>query len=388
MSHKQSIVYQNICPFINREKELDYLKGWIQDEPKNILFIYGPKSSGKTTLLMNFINIHLNNKHYNIKHFNLREVLIANYIDFIQAFFEIDYSKERPELKQKTQYSLKVFKLSREIKKSLENKTLDPFVVMKKELIKLSKKGKRPVIIIDELQALEDIYLNGQRELLKELFNFFVAMTKESHLCHVIIASSDGYFMKRIFEDSKLTKTSRFYLVDYLTEEDSKYWLNHLESESAITRFKLSEAQIEMIWKFIGGSMWEISNLLGELQRCSKNRAITNEQLNNIIQEMIDGNCARFNHYARLDKSKILLFKLIYKSGTEKDRFVFIDLKSLINNKVYDNITLSDELNRLVQLNYLAFNPTTSTYQLQGKSMFYGLKKFVESLPDDLFDND
>jgi len=68
-------------------------------------------------------------------------------------------------------YNLKLFKLSKEIKKSLENKTLDPFVVMKKELIKIYKKGKQPVIIIDELHALEDIYINGQRDLLKELFN-------------------------------------------------------------------------------------------------------------------------------------------------------------------------------------------------------------------------
>jgi len=38
----------------------------------------------------------------------------------------------------------------------------------KKELLKISRKGKQPVIIIDEHQALEDIYINGQRDLLKE----------------------------------------------------------------------------------------------------------------------------------------------------------------------------------------------------------------------------
>ena len=59
------------------------------------------------------------------------------------------------------------------------------------------------MIIIDELQALEGIYMNGQRELLKDLFNFFVAITKESHLCHVIIASSDGYFIQRIYGSSE-----------------------------------------------------------------------------------------------------------------------------------------------------------------------------------------
>ncbi|ETR68240.1 MAG: hypothetical protein OMM_04674 [Candidatus Magnetoglobus multicellularis str. Araruama] len=170
---KREIDTTDKIAFINRTKELNDLENWIKRTPNEILFIYGPKSSGKTTLLIKFIDIHLNDKQYNVKHFNLRKILIANYIDFIQAFFEVDYSKIPQEVKQKSEYSLKVFKLSQEIKQSLENKTLDPLVVMKKELQKIVKKGKRPVIIIDELQALEDIYMNGQKELLKELFNFF-----------------------------------------------------------------------------------------------------------------------------------------------------------------------------------------------------------------------
>jgi len=382
----KKIEYRTKSAFINRTKELDFLYDWIHDEPNNILFIYGPKSSGKTTLLMKFIDMHLNNKDYNIKNFNLREVLIANYTDFIQAFFEIDYSKERQELKQKIQYSLKVFRLSKEIKKSLENKTLDPFVVMKKELIKISRNGKRPVIIIDELQALEDIYINGQRELIKELFNFFVAITKESHLCHVIIASSDGYFMKRIYEDSKLTKTSSFYGVDYLNESDTKYWMNNLESESAIKTFKLSDSQIDLIWKYIGGSMWEISNLLRELISCAKNNKISNNQLKNSIQEMIDRNCARFRHYAGININKNLLLKKIYEVSEKKNHFNMLDLKTLADKKAYDDNTLLDALSKLVQLNYLEFNPTKSDYNLQGKSMFYGLKKYIESISDDFFD--
>ena len=384
MSKNISFEYTIQDAFINRQNELSYLQDWIQHKPNEILFIYGPKSSGKTTLLMKFIEMHLDNKSYNIKHFNLRKVLIANYIDFIQTFFEIDYSKSTQELKQNTQYSLKVFKLTKEIKKNLENKTLDPFAVMEKELLKISKKGKRPIIIIDELQALENIYLNGQRELLKELFNFFVAITKESHLCHVIIASSDGYFMKRIFEDSKLAKTSEFFAVEYLNEQDTKYWLNHLESESAIKHYKLSDSQIDLIWKYIGGSIWEISNLLGKLIRCSKNNKISNEHLNDKIQKMIEVNCGRFKHYAKLSKCKILLFKEINKICKNKNNFDIIDFKSLIHDKVYDNTTLSEELNKLVQFNYLAFHPTTSIYQLQGNTMFYGLQKYVENIPEDL----
>ena len=45
-------------------------------------------------------------------------------------------------------------------------------------------------------------------------------MTKESHLAHIIIASSDGYFLDTVYTDSKLKKTSVFYKVDYLSKED------------------------------------------------------------------------------------------------------------------------------------------------------------------------
>ncbi len=43
--------YKNEPAFINRQEEIGYLKEWIGERPKNILFFYGPKSSGKTTLI-------------------------------------------------------------------------------------------------------------------------------------------------------------------------------------------------------------------------------------------------------------------------------------------------------------------------------------------------
>ena len=108
---------------------------------------------------------------------------------------------------------------------------------MKAELQALNAQGIQPVIIIDELQALDFIYFNSQRELIKELINFFVAMTMESHLCHVLLSSSDGYFIEKLYNDSKLKKTSELFEVDYLPKEDIVYWLNNLEKESKIKDF-------------------------------------------------------------------------------------------------------------------------------------------------------
>ena len=124
---------------------------------------------------------------------------------------------------------LKAFKINKELLRDIEEKKIDSFEVLRKELEKLNEKGIKPVIIIDELQALERIYMNGQRELIKELVDFFVSMGKEDHLCHLLVGSSDGYFIEKIYKDSKLRKTVKFLQVDYLNEEDTKYWLKNLE---------------------------------------------------------------------------------------------------------------------------------------------------------------
>jgi len=365
--------------FINRSKELQYLYEWVSEDPDRILFVYGPKSSGKTTLMNKFIENHLTNKYFNIKHFNLREMLIANYSDFIQAFFEVDYSRTG-DVKQKREYNLKLFKLSKEIKQSLENKTLDPFVVMKKELRKISKKGKKPVIIIDELQALEDIYINGQRDLLKELFNFFVALTKEAHLCHVIIASSDGYFMNRIYNDSKLTKTSDFFEVNYLRKKDVQYWLTHLEQESGISAFTLTDKQIEMIWKYLSGSMFEISSVLAKLIPRAKNKCVETKNIKKEIDRLITINCGKFEHYIQLHKQKFKLFQQILIIHEKMNIFFLRDLHELVSANIYTINDLSDELNNLVRINILSFNPTTASYALQGNVLYYGLQQYIQTV--------
>ena len=338
--------------FVNRKKEMAFLREWVDDEPGRILFIYGPKSSGKTTLLYKFVNELLDKDKYDVKFFNLRKILIVNYTDFIQTFFEYETPQE---IKETRQYDLKVFKLTVETMKGLREKRYDPFAVMEAELRKLVSKGIKPIIIIDELQALTDIYMNGQRELLKELFNFFVAMTKESHLCHVIISSSDGYFIERIYSDSRLLKTSQFFEVDYLPKEDIVYWLTHLKEESKIENLTLTEHQIERIWYYFGGSMWEISKLLSNLLMQAVDGKVSDEILENEAKKDIRMYASRFEYefyYGKYYKTN--LFQGINKILMEKDKFKasdlakYVDIPNLVEKRfsllfimsVYDSLFL------------------------------------------------
>jgi uncharacterized protein len=365
--------------FVNREDELAYLETWISAKPENILFLYGPKSSGKTTLIYRFIDQNLSKGRYDIKHFNLRELLLVNYESFLQAFFEI---KHREQVKETRQYDLKVFKLSVETLKGLESKELDPFVVMKRELEKSNKKGKRPVIIIDELQALDEIYFNGGRELLNEMFNFFVAMTKESHLCHVIIASSDGYFIERIYQDSKLKKTSRLLEIKYIGYEDVMHWLSNLDTYSKIDRFILSDDQKQAIWDFFGGSCWEISDFLGDLLNIVKNGRILDDEFNRLLEKKLIFFRSMFVEYATIEPEKEqLLFKI---AGLIVDNpakgFTFSELRSLVEDDIWSISALKAELNSLVRKNFLAYAPPRAEYALQGRSMELGLDAYAKMI--------
>jgi len=163
--NKDKFEYRKDVAFINRLGELKYLRDYINIRPESILFLHGPRSSGKTTLLYKFFEQIEKEQKLDVKFLNLRKKLIGNYKDFIRIFFGIDYSRSKEDVKEKREYNIfKLFKLSVEELKGMESGELDPFDIMKKELIKLNRKGIKPVIIIDELQAIAEVYMNGGKE--------------------------------------------------------------------------------------------------------------------------------------------------------------------------------------------------------------------------------
>lgn len=354
--------YRKRAAFINRKQELRFLKEYINEEPESILFLHGPKSSGKTTLLYRFFENIEKEQKLDVKFLNLREKWIGNYKDFIRIFFSVDHSKSKGDIKEKREYSIfNFFKLSVEVLKGMESGELDPFEIMKLELVKLRKKGIKPVVIIDELQALDEIYMNGGKDrlLIIELFNFFVAMTKESHLAYIIISSSDGYFINRVFTDSRLKKTSDFYKVDYLDKADVMEWLLNLEKYSGIKDYALTEEDVEKIWDVVGGSMWEIQSILSRL-------------FENPLEEVL----GRYKQ-----KMLGLITDYIVTKGRKKREIVlraFVKNDRLMKKDIHEN----DEeiLQHMVRNNILYFDSTEAVYYPQGRSYHHGIKLYFESI--------
>ncbi|WP_022669604.1 ATP-binding protein [Hippea alviniae] len=241
---------------IDRDKEINFLLDWFNQLPELILWVYGPKSSGKTTLIEYVVEKELikdfkllQNSRYWIKYINLRRTLVSSYESFIESFFEESGIEKKTEELNRI-YDLWVFKLEAKTLKAIKERRINLF---KKLIEELGKIDKQKIIIIDEIQTLEDIYINGDRELLKEFLNFCVSLTKETHLSHVVILSSNTVFIDRIYNDAKLKKTSEFFKVDHLDKSIVVEWLSG-------EGFK--ENDIELIWDYLGGCIPDIQRMM------------------------------------------------------------------------------------------------------------------------------
>jgi hypothetical protein len=135
-------------------------------------------------------------------------------------------------------------------------------------------------------------------------------------------------------------------------------WLLNLETYSKIKDYTLSEEEVEKIWDMVGGSMWEIQDILSDL-------------FHKPLEEVI-----------RLFKKKMRSLIVDYVVKPEQKeiekllrRFVGRDElpKEEINSE--EEILLRD----MVRQNILYFDPTEATYYPQGKSYHHGIRLYFKS---------
>jgi len=356
--------YRQDVAFIDRDKELADLRLFVDKRPSEILFIHGPKSSGKTTLLYKFLEQIQKEQRLDVKFMDLRETFTNVYDDFLKTFFRIEIQGEKKESRA-SNINIGFFKIDASVEKKILEKRADPFKVMKAEFLELTRQGIKPILIIDELQALDKIYLDNdkERQLITALFNFFVAMTKQAHLAHIIIASSDGYFLNTVYNDSKLKKCSEFYKVDYLAKEDVMEWLLKLEKYSKIKDYTLTEADAGKIWDTVGGSMWEIQNILSHLFEEPIDEVL------HLYKKKIKG---MIEYYIGADIQKEKVLRVFLKQETAR-------LRDFIAGGIAPD-EIDHLLQNLVRNNILYFDPTEALYYPQGKSYQWGIKLYFESI--------
>ena len=273
--------------FFNREKEINYLLKIISFEPNLIYFIYGPINCGKTALIKYIIENKLNRDKYVIFYINLREHFISKYEDFIEVLFK-EYSDDKP-TNNIFRYILDVFE-------------------------KIKKEGKQPVLIIDELQKIGDLKINGY--LIYELFNFFIDLTKEKHLCHVLCLSSDSLFIERVYNEGMLKDRCKYYLVDDFDYETTKAFLK---------KHNFNDEEIEIVWHYFGGKPIKLievvqEKLLGEdiKEFCKKSLRVRKRQLKDLLYSLEDENKDLFEGVIKLFENFKNRDEIFYEKITDE----------------------------------------------------------------------
>ncbi|MGC8677008.1 MAG: ATP-binding protein [Hydrogenobaculum sp.] len=269
--------------FINRTNEIRFFLERFETIPERILWIYGPKSAGKTTLIEYVIENELfedferlkPKDSFWVKYVNLRGKLITNYNTFLDTFIK---PEEELEDIVSARINIGILELKAQRLSKVKNKSLDLFDAILEQINDIAK-TKKPIIIIDEIQTLQDIYINGEKELIKEFLNFCVRLTKELHLAHVLILSSNTIFIEQIYNDAKLKVTSDFYKIDHLSYEDTHEWLKE-------EGFK--DDEVALIWDYLGGCIPYLYEVITKKDKIENLKAYLEEKAFLAYAEIVD----------------------------------------------------------------------------------------------------
>lgn len=238
--------------FFNRENEIKDLKNILKREPRRLYFIYGPINSGKTELVK--VIIESLDTHYKVFYINLRGYVLSRYEDFLNVFFEVDEDSSVEKIKDYLKpMSESIANLTKLAGIPISNTIFDKIFEKKeksKDVFKylfyifkeIKNRGYKPILILDELQMLRGLNIDG--DLLYELFNFFVRLTKEEKLCNVFCITSDSLFVERIYSTAELQERSYYILIDDFAKNETKEFLEE---------YGFKEGEIDLIYDYLGG---------------------------------------------------------------------------------------------------------------------------------------
>jgi len=245
--------------FFNRKKELERLKKLLLFEPNLIYFIYGPINSGKTTLINEVIKSL--DEEYVAFYIDLRAHFISKYDEFVRVLFDVSSYDSRnikkyfKDLLIDMPHSLGGIPIPKTLLNEIldENKSEDVFNYILNVFENLKNNGKKPILIIDELQVIEDLKINGY--LIYKLFNFFISLTKQRHLSHVVVLTSDSLFINKVYNEAMLQDRCKYYLVDDFDYKTTREFLikNNFGSE-----------EIETVWNYLGGKPIKLIDVIQE----------------------------------------------------------------------------------------------------------------------------
>ncbi len=253
--------------FYNREKEIREIKAVLSEEPNLVYFVYGPINSGKTSLLTKVFK-ELSEK-YVVFYINFRGRYVQTVEDLIKVLFRVkrevisegtkEFIKEILKGGSKVLEKLKGIPISENIFEVLfkrRDKVEDIFAFLEEYFEDIKEEGYQPVFVLDEMQTIKEMINAQGRPIIHELFNFMVRLTKETHLCHCLCATSDCLFIEDVYSNARLEGRAEYILVDDLDKESAFRVYEEFGFEDK-----------ELVWDYIGGKFGDIIKLFERKKR-------------------------------------------------------------------------------------------------------------------------
>ncbi len=358
--------------FFDRENETKQIMDVLKVKPQLLNFIYGPINSGKTTLITTLIENLPGG--YVVFYINLRGKSIIKYRDFIRVLFTIEEKGLLKKIKglfkgllkhitsagEKTLYKSHGIPVGESLLETFfKEKSHEDVFVYLEGYFKTIAKHKTPVLIIDELQTIGDLKINGH--FIYKLFNFFIRLTKELHICHVFALSSDSLFIEKVYNEAMLEGRANYILVDDFDEQTTKKFLE---------KFKFGD--IDTAIKYFGGKPGDLRILLEE-----------GKEINSVVQEKIAEKRRLISDM--LDKLLYVKPKIEMEEGEEKipvERDKVIEILKMFKDKeeIRDAGISRAEKIYLSGKNILFINPQKETIKIQSGIILTGIREILKEL--------
>ena len=329
--------------FHDREREIKEIMNILNTEPTLITFIYGPINSGKTELINHLAEQLPEN--YVVFNVNLRGKFVSDYRDFVRALFKIEREKTYKDIIRKiSEVSVKLNFVGIPVTEDILNLLFkertyeDVFEFLEDYFMKIGE-NKNSVLILDELQVIKDVKVDEL--LIYKLFNFFIRLTKELHLCHVFAITSDSLFVERIYKEAMLQGRCRYLFVDDFDYETAIAFLN---------KYKFGEKEREMVWEYVGGK----PVYLVELANAKMNGKDIEEEVKKLLKIRTNQILSIFD--------EISLRKVEYSEEAIIEEFRRFENEEIIQ---YDR--MNKEKIFLVERNILFIDPIQRTVKPQSK---------------------
>ena len=217
--------------------------------------------------------------------------------------------------------------------------------------------GKQPVLILDELQKIGDVNVDGL--LIYELFNFFIDLTKEKHLAHVFVVSSDSLFIERVYSEAMLHGRCRYLLVD---DFDYGTTMAFLDKQG------FSNDEKERAWAYCGGKPVCLVELIHAEEREEKVKellGIRTGQIEGLIED-----AREFGYKVYYGEEEIMLNEEHIRTGLE----VFKNRDSIKANELTKSVKLG-----LIKANIIFFDPVKHIIRPQSRLDLLAIRAVIKN---------